>query len=205
MRCLVTPARSHPAPPLPSPHQRRHQHHHHRQAASRWRGAGVAVPVFSLRSKSGMGVGEFLDIKKLVDWAVSAGVTLVQILPINDTSVYGDWRDSYPYKCVGTTVVVCGCLQHRPVLRPCSLFVSLRLAVRSSVSVLALHPIYVNIEALGPFSAELTAKHDAMFAALTSDATAPLDYEVRPNVAVTAPASPLHRCHVPTRVSLTHR
>lgn len=68
------------------------------QAASKWRGAGVAVPVFSLRTKAGMGVGEFLDIKKLVDWAVSAGVTLVQILPINDTSVYGDWRDSYPYK-----------------------------------------------------------------------------------------------------------
>ena len=71
------------------------------QLNSQWRGAGVAVPVFSLRTNNGMGVGEFLDIKLLVDWANQVGITLVQILPINDTSVYGDWRDSYPYKCVG--------------------------------------------------------------------------------------------------------
>ena len=37
-----------------------------------WKGAGVAIPVFSLRSKNSAGVGEFLDIKLLVDWAVLA-------------------------------------------------------------------------------------------------------------------------------------
>jgi hypothetical protein len=31
-----------------------------------WRGAGVAIPVFSLRSHSGFGVGEFPDIKLMV-------------------------------------------------------------------------------------------------------------------------------------------
>ena len=42
---------------------------------------------------------------------------------------------------------------------------------------LALHPIYVNIAALGPFSDKLAATHEALFKTLNSDATAPLDYE----------------------------
>jgi len=62
-----------------------------------WRGAGVAIPVFSLRSEDGFGIGEFLDIKKLVDWAVATGQNVVQLLPINDTTMTGTWQDSYPY------------------------------------------------------------------------------------------------------------
>jgi 4-alpha-glucanotransferase len=62
-----------------------------------WRGTGVAVPVFSLRSNSGLGVGEFYDLKLLVDLCNQTGIKLIQILPINDTSCYGTWRDSYPY------------------------------------------------------------------------------------------------------------
>ena len=34
-----------------------------------WKGAGVAIPVFSLRSESDWGVGEFYDLKEMVDWA----------------------------------------------------------------------------------------------------------------------------------------
>lgn len=56
------------------------------------------MPVFSLRSEEGLGVGEFNDIKYLSDWAAASGFKLIQILPVNDTSVRGDWRDSYPYK-----------------------------------------------------------------------------------------------------------
>ena len=41
---------------------------------------------------------EFLDLKLLVDWAVDSGFHLVQLLPINDTSVHGMWWDSYPYR-----------------------------------------------------------------------------------------------------------
>ncbi|KAI4363958.1 hypothetical protein MLD38_020110 [Melastoma candidum] len=62
-----------------------------------WRGAGVAIPMFSVRSEEDLGVGEFLDLKLLVDWAVDSGFHLVQLLPINDTSVHGMWWDSYPY------------------------------------------------------------------------------------------------------------
>ncbi|MDE5979239.1 MAG: 4-alpha-glucanotransferase, partial [Muribaculaceae bacterium] len=47
-----------------------------------WRGAGVAIPVFSLRSEEDFGVGEFYDIKMLVDWAAKTGQRFIQMLPI---------------------------------------------------------------------------------------------------------------------------
>lgn len=65
-----------------------------------WRGAGVAIPVFSLRSKQGIGVGEFPDIKALVDWSVETDMKLVQILPVNDTVATKTWTDSYPYASI---------------------------------------------------------------------------------------------------------
>lgn len=65
-----------------------------------WKGAGVAIPVFSLRSKNGFGVGEFGDIKLLVDWAKNAGLKLIQLLPVNDTMANFDWTDSYPYSAI---------------------------------------------------------------------------------------------------------
>ncbi|XP_068659534.1 4-alpha-glucanotransferase DPE2 [Aristolochia californica] len=80
-----------------------------------WRGAGVAIPMFSVRSDDDLGVGEFLDLKLLVDWAVESGFHLIQLLPVNDTSVHGMWWDSYPY---------------------------------SSLSVFALHPLYLRVQAL---------------------------------------------------------
>jgi 4-alpha-glucanotransferase len=62
-----------------------------------WKGAGVAIPVFSLRSKNSFGVGEFNDLKLLVDWAKKTKLKLVQILPVNDTTATNSWTDSYPY------------------------------------------------------------------------------------------------------------
>ena len=63
----------------------------------RWRSAGTAVPVFSLRSRESFGVGEFLDLKLLVDWAAATRQRVIQVLPVNDTSMTGTWEDSYPY------------------------------------------------------------------------------------------------------------
>ncbi|CAM6114987.1 unnamed protein product [Calypogeia fissa] len=83
--------------------------------ASPWRGTGIAGPVFSLRTTEDVGSGEFLDLKMLVDLAVKTGVRLVQLLPINDTSVNMMWWDSYPY---------------------------------SSLSVFALHPLYLRLQNL---------------------------------------------------------
>lgn len=65
-----------------------------------WKGAGVAIPVFSLRSKNSFGVGEFADIKLLVDWAVKSGLKLIQLLPVNDTTATHSWMDSYPYAAI---------------------------------------------------------------------------------------------------------
>ncbi|HWR33427.1 MAG TPA: 4-alpha-glucanotransferase, partial [Chitinophagaceae bacterium] len=65
-----------------------------------WKGSGVAIPVFSLRSKNSFGVGEFADIKLLVDWAKATGLKLIQLLPINDTTSTFSWMDSYPYSAI---------------------------------------------------------------------------------------------------------
>lgn len=71
-------------------------------ARAPWRGTGVAIPVFSLRSEDSFGVGEFKDLKKLVDWAVATGQSVIQILPINDTTMSRTWTDSYPYNANST-------------------------------------------------------------------------------------------------------
>jgi 4-alpha-glucanotransferase len=65
-----------------------------------WKGAGVAVPVFSLRTKKSFGVGEFADLKVLVDWANETGLKLIQVLPVNDTIATNTWVDSYPYAAI---------------------------------------------------------------------------------------------------------
>lgn len=67
---------------------------------SHWRGTGIAIPVFSLRSENGLGVGEFNDIPKLVDWAGNVGLKMVQILPVNDTTSTHTIADSYPYAAI---------------------------------------------------------------------------------------------------------
>ena len=82
-----------------------------------WRAAGVAIPVFSLRSSHSCGVGDFGDLRLLVDWAVTTGMKVIQILPVNDTTVARSWSDSYPYNIV---------------------------------SAFALHPQYLDLNALGP-------------------------------------------------------
>jgi len=65
-----------------------------------WRGAGVAIPVFSLRSDQSFGVGEFADLRLMVDWAKEAGLKMVQVLPVNDTTATHTWTDSYPYAAI---------------------------------------------------------------------------------------------------------
>lgn len=65
-----------------------------------WKGAGVAVPVFSLRSEQSCGVGDFGDLRLMIDWAVATHQKAVQILPINDTTMTHTWTDSYPYNSI---------------------------------------------------------------------------------------------------------
>ena len=65
-----------------------------------WKAAGVVVPVFSLRSENSYGVGDFGDLCKLVDWASTVGMKMIQLLPINDTTTVHGWTDSHPYNCI---------------------------------------------------------------------------------------------------------
>ena len=109
-----------------------------------WRGGGLAIPLFSVRSAQGLGTGEFADIPALAAWAASAGLSLLQLLPINDTGVTGTWEDSYPY---------------------------------AALSVFALHPLYVDVEGLGPVAAGGEAwseRAPALPRRLPGPATAPL-------------------------------
>lgn len=62
--------------------------------------AGTLVPVFSLRSKTSYGVGDFGDLKKMIDWVAVTHQRLLQVLPINDTTTTHTWTDSYPYSCI---------------------------------------------------------------------------------------------------------
>jgi 4-alpha-glucanotransferase len=93
-----------------------------------WRAAGVVVPVFSLRSQHSYGVGDFGDLRRLVDWCVATGMKAIQLLPVNDTTCTGNWSDSYPYNIV---------------------------------SAFALHPHYMDLEALGTLKSKtkMTAYH----------------------------------------------
>ena len=93
-----------------------------------WRAAGVVVPVFSLRSEHSYGVGDFGDLRRMVDWVVATGMKAIQLLPVNDTTASHSWSDSYPYNIV---------------------------------SAFALHPHYIDLEALGKLKskAKMTAYH----------------------------------------------
>lgn len=62
--------------------------------------AGTLVPVFSLRSETSFGIGDFGDLKKMVDWISKTHQRALQILPINDTTITHTWTDSYPYSCI---------------------------------------------------------------------------------------------------------
>jgi putative 4-alpha-glucanotransferase len=62
--------------------------------------AGTLVPLFSLRSDDSFGVGDFGDLKKMIDWVSSTQQKALQILPINDTTITHTWTDSYPYSCI---------------------------------------------------------------------------------------------------------
>jgi len=48
------------------------------------RRAGVTTPLFSIYSSKSIGIGEAPDLKALVDWCGETGISLIQLLPLND-------------------------------------------------------------------------------------------------------------------------
>ena len=65
-----------------------------------WKGAGTVIPIFSLRSEGSFGVGDFGDLKLMIDWADKTNQRILQVLPINDTNMTHTWQDSYPYNSI---------------------------------------------------------------------------------------------------------
>ena len=65
-----------------------------------WKGAGTVVPVFSLRSEGSFGVGDFGDLKLMIEWCDKTRQRILQVLPITDTNMTGTWQDSYPYNSI---------------------------------------------------------------------------------------------------------
>ena len=67
--------------------------------------AGTQVPVFSLRTRKSAGIGDFGDLKTMIDFVASTGQKVLQLLPINDTTITHTWIDSYPYSCISVFAI----------------------------------------------------------------------------------------------------
>lgn len=61
------------------------------------RRAGVLVPLFSVYSKNSVGIGDFGDLKLLVDWCEKTGNSILQLLPMNEVS-----STSCPYDAISS-------------------------------------------------------------------------------------------------------
>ena len=71
-----------------------------RKDSVEWKCAGTVIPVFSLRSETSFGIGDFGDLKKCIDWLKLTSQKILQILPVNDTTQTHTWTDSYPYNAI---------------------------------------------------------------------------------------------------------
>lgn len=71
-----------------------------RMKAPHWKVAGLVVPLFSLRTEGSQGVGDFGDLKEIVNWAAQTSMHAVQLLPIYDTTQERTTTDSYPYNAI---------------------------------------------------------------------------------------------------------
>lgn len=67
--------------------------------------AGTQVPVFSLRTRKSAGIGDFGNLKTMIDFVASTGQKVLQLLPINDTTITHTWTDSYPYSCISVFAI----------------------------------------------------------------------------------------------------
>jgi 4-alpha-glucanotransferase len=61
------------------------------------RRAGTALPLFYLYSRKSTGIGEIPDLKLLIDWCKKSALSIVQLLPMNETGY-----DHSPYNSIST-------------------------------------------------------------------------------------------------------
>lgn len=61
------------------------------------RRTGVVVPLFSIYSDKSIGIGDFYDLRYIIQWCKQCGISIIQLLPLNDC---GD--DFSPYNCISS-------------------------------------------------------------------------------------------------------
>lgn len=90
---------------------------------------------------------------------------MIQLLPVNDTSVYNMWWDSYPYSSVSVRLPArtspVTSLSGQPCIPPASPSYCTQ-AQCCTLQVFALHPLYLSLPALAPASmpADITSSID---------------------------------------------
>lgn len=62
-------------------------HHHH----------GIALPLSALHSSTSAGIGEFYDLIPMIEWCSTVGLSLLQLLPLNDSGF-----DASPYNALSS-------------------------------------------------------------------------------------------------------
>src|SRR5271156_6482292 len=65
------------------------------------RSAGVLIPLFSIRTRDGLGRGEILDLAPMIDFALSMGHRVIQLLPVDETGP----EDLSPYSAMSVMAI----------------------------------------------------------------------------------------------------
>ena len=65
------------------------------------RSAGVLIPLFSLRTRDDLGRGEILDLPAMVDFARDAGLSIIQLLPLDE----GAPDETSPYSAMSVLAI----------------------------------------------------------------------------------------------------
>src|SRR5438445_1933998 len=59
--------------------------------------AGSLCPVFSIRTEDDLGIGDTDGVRQMIDWCAKHGISMLQVLPINETS-----DDNSPYNAISS-------------------------------------------------------------------------------------------------------
>lgn len=77
------------------------------------RRAGIFVPLFALRTENDLGVGDTGALREMVDRCKEWGISVLQILPINETSA-----DNSPYMAISAMAVEPSTIEIKPNVIP---------------------------------------------------------------------------------------
>lgn len=58
---------------------------------------GICLPLFSLKTRKSSGIGDFGDLRLLIDWCCAVGFDCIQLLPLNDSG-----NDPSPYNALSS-------------------------------------------------------------------------------------------------------